>query len=129
MAFRWFRRLVGVGLGALALWLITSGVVGATEAFGAGAGARVVIGSVLKLIGALAVLGVYWYALWSGSAIRRTLENIFAIPELLRKIIFTLALLCIYRIGFHIPLPGVDQEKLDGDIVESIGTTAPDHGG
>jgi len=112
MAFRWFRRLVGVGLGALALWLITSGIVGAAEAFHAGAGTRAVIGSAVKLISALAVLGVYWYALWSGSAIRRTLENIFAIPELLRKIIFTLALLCIYRVGFHIPLPGVDQEKL-----------------
>ncbi|MBI5723437.1 MAG: preprotein translocase subunit SecY [Planctomycetes bacterium] len=35
-----------------------------------------------------------------------------SIPELLKKIAFTLGLLCIYRIGFHIPLPGVNGEAL-----------------
>ena len=39
-----------------------------------------------------------------------TVVNIFRVPELRRKILFTLALLCIYRIGFAVPLPGVDQE-------------------
>ncbi len=34
---------------------------------------------------------------------------IFSIPELRRKILLTLALLGIYRIGFHIPLPMVSQ--------------------
>ena len=38
-----------------------------------------------------------------------TIVNIFRIPELRRKILFTLGLLCIYRIGFAVPLPGVDQ--------------------
>ena len=38
-----------------------------------------------------------------------TILNIFRIPELRRKILFTLGLLCIYRIGFAVPLPGVDQ--------------------
>ncbi|OPX22049.1 MAG: preprotein translocase subunit SecY [Planctomycetales bacterium 4484_123] len=38
------------------------------------------------------------------------LERIFSIPELVRKLAFTLGLLCIYRIGFHIPLPGLNQE-------------------
>ena len=38
-----------------------------------------------------------------------TIVNISRIPELRRKILFTLALLCIYRIGFAVPLPGVDQ--------------------
>ncbi len=38
--------------------------------------------------------------------------NIFKIPELRTKIFFTLGLLCIYRIGFHVPVPGIDQEAL-----------------
>ena len=38
--------------------------------------------------------------------------NIFKIPELRKKIIFTVAMLCIYRIGFHVPVPGVDQKEL-----------------
>jgi preprotein translocase subunit SecY len=38
--------------------------------------------------------------------------NIFRIPDLRKKILFTLAMLVIYRVGFWIPLPGVDQEEL-----------------
>jgi preprotein translocase subunit SecY len=37
------------------------------------------------------------------------LRVIFSIPELRRKILLTLALLGIYRIGFHIPLPMISQ--------------------
>lgn len=39
----------------------------------------------------------------------QTLINIFRIPELRNKVLFTLFMLCIYRIGYHVPLPGVDQ--------------------
>jgi preprotein translocase subunit SecY len=42
----------------------------------------------------------------------RTVFNIFKIPDLRNKLLFTLALLMIYRIGFHIPVPGFDQEKI-----------------
>jgi preprotein translocase subunit SecY len=38
--------------------------------------------------------------------------NIFKVPELRNKIVFTLVLLCIYRIGFHIPVPGTDHEAI-----------------
>jgi preprotein translocase subunit SecY len=38
--------------------------------------------------------------------------NIFRISELRNKIFFTLGMLCIYRIGFFIPLPGVSQELM-----------------
>ena len=38
----------------------------------------------------------------------RTLANVFRIPELRNKILFTVALLCVYRIGFYVPLPGVN---------------------
>src|ERR1044071_7650370 len=40
----------------------------------------------------------------------KTLLNIFRIPELRNKVLFTLFMLAIYRIGYHVPLPGVDQE-------------------
>jgi preprotein translocase subunit SecY len=38
--------------------------------------------------------------------------NIFRIGELRNKVLFTLMLLAIYRIGFWVPLPGVDQAVL-----------------
>ncbi|MEM1213109.1 MAG: preprotein translocase subunit SecY [Planctomycetota bacterium] len=38
--------------------------------------------------------------------------NIWRIKELRGKLIFTLSMLAIYRIGFFIPLPGVDQNEL-----------------
>ncbi|KPL01655.1 MAG: preprotein translocase subunit SecY [candidate division Zixibacteria bacterium SM23_73_2] len=37
-----------------------------------------------------------------------TIKNIFKIPELRKRIFFTLGLLVVYRIGGHIPTPGVD---------------------
>src|SRR5438445_1469838 len=39
------------------------------------------------------------------------LITIFKIPELAQKIGITLLFLAIYRIGFHIPLPMLDQEQ------------------
>jgi preprotein translocase subunit SecY len=41
-----------------------------------------------------------------------SLRNVFAIPELRRRVLFTLALLAVYRIGNHIPTPGVNTEAL-----------------
>ncbi len=38
--------------------------------------------------------------------------NIFRIPDLQNKVLFTVAMLCVYRIGFWIPVPGVDQSAL-----------------
>ena len=38
--------------------------------------------------------------------------SIFKIPELRQKILITLLFLVIYRIGFHVPLPVVDQNKM-----------------
>ncbi len=37
---------------------------------------------------------------------------VFTIPELRKKILFTLALLLVYRVGWQIPLPIVDQEQM-----------------
>lgn len=37
------------------------------------------------------------------------LRIIFSIPELRKKILLTVGLLAVYRIGFHIPLPMIDR--------------------
>ncbi len=42
----------------------------------------------------------------------KTLKNIWSIDELRNKILFTLLLLFIYRIGSYIVLPGIDPNKL-----------------
>src|SRR6516162_8799319 len=43
---------------------------------------------------------------------RGKVKAIFTIPELRQKILLTLLFLAIYRIGFSIPLPFVDQRKM-----------------
>jgi preprotein translocase subunit SecY len=40
------------------------------------------------------------------------LANIFRIPDLRKRIFFTLGLLAVYRLGGHIPTPGVNADKL-----------------
>ena len=40
------------------------------------------------------------------------LQNILSIPELRRRILFTLGMLAVYRIGCHVPTPGVDGQVL-----------------
>ena len=40
------------------------------------------------------------------------LFNVFRIPDLRNRVLFTLAMLCVYRIGFWIPIPGVNQQAL-----------------
>jgi preprotein translocase subunit SecY len=41
-----------------------------------------------------------------------SLQNIFKIPELKRRILFTLGFLAIYRVGCHVPIPGIDARAL-----------------
>jgi len=42
----------------------------------------------------------------------KKIQSIFKIPELKRRIIFTLVILVVYRIGGHIPVPGVNADAL-----------------
>ena len=42
----------------------------------------------------------------------KTIINVFRIEELRKKILFTIGMLAVYRIGFWIPVPGVDQSAL-----------------
>jgi preprotein translocase subunit SecY len=39
-------------------------------------------------------------------------QNIFKIPELKKRIFYTLALLVVYRIGVNVPVPGIDSAAL-----------------
>ncbi|MFN2237892.1 MAG: preprotein translocase subunit SecY [Thermoanaerobaculia bacterium] len=39
-------------------------------------------------------------------------RNIFAIPDLRKRVLFTLALLAVYRLGSYVPTPGVDPIAL-----------------
>ncbi|HEY1685940.1 MAG TPA: preprotein translocase subunit SecY [Tepidisphaeraceae bacterium] len=55
----------------------------------------------------------------------KTFVNIFRVPELRNKVIFTLFMLLIYRIGYHIPLPGVDQDKMHAASVPGKGGGSP----
>jgi preprotein translocase subunit SecY len=38
--------------------------------------------------------------------------TVFSIPELRRRVLFTLGMLAVYRVGCHVPLPGVDRGVL-----------------
>ena len=44
------------------------------------------------------------------------IRNIFNIPELRKRILFTLGILLVVRIGAHIPIPGIDGEALGAAI-------------
>jgi len=48
--------------------------------------------------------------------------NIFKIPELKRRIFFTFGLLAIYRVGCHIPTPGIDGMALAEFFRQAQGT-------
>src|SRR3954449_13250957 len=39
--------------------------------------------------------------------------NVFRIPDLRNRIMFTLAMLAVYRLGGHIPTPGIDANQLE----------------
>ena len=50
-----------------------------------------------------------------------TLRNAWKIPDLRKKILFTVAMLIVYRIGSHIPNPGLDAQKFS-DLLNSAGS-------
>jgi preprotein translocase subunit SecY len=49
-------------------------------------------------------------------------DGLFKIPELRKRIIFTLVMLAVYRIGVHIPTPGVDGAALQQVFANMKGT-------
>ena len=48
--------------------------------------------------------------------------NIFRVPELKKRILFTLGLLVVYRIGAHIPTPGINSVALAELFARAQGT-------
>ncbi len=50
-------------------------------------------------------------------------RNIFQVPELKRRILFTLALFVVYRLGEHLPTPGVNARALAGAFSASGGAS------
>jgi len=49
-------------------------------------------------------------------------SNIFRVPDLRRRIFFTLALLAVYRLGGNIPTPGVNADKLQQFFASNQGS-------
>jgi preprotein translocase subunit SecY len=51
-----------------------------------------------------------------------SLRNVFAIPDLRKRVIFTFALLAVYRLGSHIPTPGIDPVALNEFMQSQAGS-------
>jgi preprotein translocase subunit SecY len=50
------------------------------------------------------------------------LSNIFKIPDLKKRVLYSLGMLAIYRVGCHIPTPGVDTQALAQYFAQNRGT-------
>ncbi|MBF0516109.1 MAG: preprotein translocase subunit SecY [Nitrospirae bacterium] len=50
-----------------------------------------------------------------------SIQNIFRIEELKKRLYFTFALLTVYRIGAHVPTPGIDGEQLSKFLTDKGG--------
>src|SRR5437867_7606450 len=51
-----------------------------------------------------------------------SIKNIFNIPDLRKRLFYTFALLAVYRIGGHVPVPGVNFEALDSIFRSQAGS-------
>jgi preprotein translocase subunit SecY len=54
-------------------------------------------------------------------AIVEKLGNVFRVPDLRKRVLFTLAMLAVYRLGSHIPTPGVNGDRLKQMFEQSGG--------
>ena len=48
--------------------------------------------------------------------------NVFRIPDLRKRLLFTLGLLAVYRLGGHIPIPGIDTHRFEDFIRQNQGS-------
>ena len=51
-----------------------------------------------------------------------TLRNIFNVPDLRKRLLFTLGLLAVYRVGAWIPSPGINPVALQEFFAQQGGT-------
>src|SRR6266540_7482592 len=42
-----------------------------------------------------------------------SIKNIFSIPDLRKRVVFTFLMLAVYRVGGHIPVPGINFQALE----------------
>jgi preprotein translocase subunit SecY len=49
-------------------------------------------------------------------------QNASRIPELRRRVLFTLGMLAVYRLGVHVPTPGIDRQALAAYFEQVKGT-------
>src|ERR687894_346347 len=49
-------------------------------------------------------------------------RNMFTVPDLRKRIMFTLGLLAVYRFGAHVTAPGIDRDQL-ARVWEEVGST------
>ena len=49
-------------------------------------------------------------------------QNLFKIPELKKRVLYTFALLGVYRVGVHVPTPGIDTIALASFFAKAKGT-------
>jgi len=49
------------------------------------------------------------------------LANIFRVPDLRKRVLFTLAMLAVYRLGSHIPTPGINTDQLQKAFEQQSG--------
>ena len=49
-------------------------------------------------------------------------RNMFSVPDLRRRILFTLGMLAVYRLGAHIGAPGINRERLEQVWQDVAGT-------
>ncbi|KPL18530.1 MAG: preprotein translocase subunit SecY [candidate division Zixibacteria bacterium SM23_81] len=52
----------------------------------------------------------------------KSIQSIFKIPELRRRLLFTLAIFFVYRIGGHVPTPGINAQALGQFFSQASGT-------
>jgi preprotein translocase subunit SecY len=50
------------------------------------------------------------------------LANIFRVPDLRKRVLFTLGILAVYRLGGHVPTPGINGERLAQFFEQNRGT-------
>ena len=49
-------------------------------------------------------------------------QNMFKVPELRKRILFTLGMLAVYRLGAHVTAPGINKPRLEQVWGEVAGT-------
>jgi len=52
----------------------------------------------------------------------QSFANVFNVPDLRKRVLFTFLVLAVYRLGAHIPTPGVDPEAINAFFKASAGS-------